>query len=198
MKLVIVIAGNGRSPITSAAVRLLGSDQRVEIKSMLERPLVPSDLVDVDLLLSAGHTHYIGREVREAPRLGTVGLHPSLLPRYRGSHPLWWALRNGESETGVTVYRLGAGFDEGPVLDQRRVAILPGDTWGSLYRRALAEVGPLLSRLLDELIATDAIPAGIAQDERLASTFRAPHPFEMHAWRAWLRFRHILAVFGRG
>ena len=90
-----------------------------------------------DLLISAGHQYLIAPAEIAVARLGTVGLHPALLPRYRGSHPLWWALHNHETEAGITLYRLDAGIDTGPIIAQRVVPILPGDTFRSLYLRTV-------------------------------------------------------------
>lgn len=67
------------------------------------------------------------------PRLGTLNVHASLLPQYRGAAPINWALINGEIETGVTTFRLQHAIDTGDVLLQEAVAIRPEDDFGSLY-----------------------------------------------------------------
>ena len=74
------------------------------------------------------------------PRLGSVNLHPSLLPAYRGAAPIVWALFNGETETGVTTFLLNRRVDAGDILLQRRVPIDPDETAGELEAR-LAELG---------------------------------------------------------
>jgi methionyl-tRNA formyltransferase len=133
-----------------------------------------------DILLSAAHQHLLREPELGAARLGSVGLHPALLPRYRGSHPLWWALRNGETEAGLTLYVLDRGIDTGPVIDQRAVPILPGDTFGALYRRTVAHVGPMLDALIAGVAATGRLPEATAQDDRLATVYRAPTERELH------------------
>jgi methionyl-tRNA formyltransferase len=76
-------------------------------------------------------------------RLGTVNVHASLLPRYRGPAPIEWAILNGDSETGVTVMQMDAGVDTGPILAQQTVPISSRDTAAQLEQR-LAEVGATL------------------------------------------------------
>lgn len=78
------------------------------------------------------------------PPLGTVNVHASLLPQYRGAAPINWAIINGETETGVTTFRLKHEIDTGNILMQQKVAILPEDNIGSLYQKLMEEGGKLL------------------------------------------------------
>ncbi|NOZ23747.1 MAG: methionyl-tRNA formyltransferase [Planctomycetes bacterium] len=96
-------------------------------------------------------------ELLHVPEHGFVNVHPSLLPRYRGAAPITWAVVNGEKETGVTIIRLVAAIDAGPILLQRATGILPGETAGELYDR-LADMG---AGLLVEAVA--AIENGTAE-----------------------------------
>jgi methionyl-tRNA formyltransferase len=91
------------------------------------------------------------RSLLALPRLGSVNLHPSLLPAYRGAAPIVWALFNGEGETGVTTFRLNPRVDAGDLLLQERVAIDPEETAGELEER-LRELGAdLMVRTFDGL-----------------------------------------------
>ncbi len=81
--------------------------------------------------------------------LPMLNVHPSLLPRWRGAAPIERAIMTGDAETGVTIIRVGAGYDSGPIALQDRVAIAPGEDYGSLATR-LAELGAeLIVRALD-------------------------------------------------
>lgn len=71
------------------------------------------------------------------PRLGTVNLHGSLLPRYRGAAPIHWAVINGDQETGVSTFQLKHEIDTGDILLQARTAISLSDTTGSVYERLM-------------------------------------------------------------
>ncbi len=81
-----------------------------------------------EMLIVAGWYHMIPRAVREVAPLGAIGLHASLLPKYRGNAPLVWALINGERRTGVTLFHLGTGVDDGDIIASREFTIGPDDT----------------------------------------------------------------------
>jgi len=75
------------------------------------------------------------RRLLAVPRLGSVNLHPSLLPAYRGAAPIVWAVVNGETETGISTFLLNPRVDAGDILLQRRVSIGPDETAGELEAR---------------------------------------------------------------
>ena len=109
------------------------------------RTLAPDAMVVVayGLILSAA--------VLEVPRLGCFNIHASLLPRWRGAAPIARAVLAGDAESGVTIMRMDAGLDTGPMLLRESVAIAPAMTAGELHD-ALAPLGArLIVRALDEL-----------------------------------------------
>ena len=83
------------------------------------------------------------------PRLGSVNVHPSLLPAYRGAAPIVWALFDGCAETGVTTFLLNRRVDAGDILLQERVAIGGDETAGELEARLAEDGARLLVRSLD-------------------------------------------------
>ncbi len=87
----------------------------------------------------------------ETPPFGCINIHPSLLPRYRGAAPLQRALMNGESQTGVSIFRLVEAMDAGPVLASASLPIALSDTYGNLLEKS-AEKGGLLLREVLKLI----------------------------------------------
>ena len=92
------------------------------------------------------------------PPYGTVNLHPSLLPKYRGAAPINWTIINGEKETGVTIIKISRQIDGGGMLAQNKVSVLENETAGSLHDR-LANIGAdLLLQTIDKL-ANDKITA---------------------------------------
>jgi methionyl-tRNA formyltransferase len=88
-----------------------------------------------------------------------INVHFSLLPAYRGAAPVERALMDGVEETGVTIMRMDAGLDTGPVLAKLAVPVEPGEDAGSLTARLAEAGGPLLVRVLDELAAGTLQPA---------------------------------------
>ena len=104
------------------------------------------------------------------PRLGTLNLHGSLLPQYRGAAPIQWAVMNGETETGCTTFRLKHEIDTGEVLGQHKMSIAPNETAGELYERMMHEGADLLVRTLDLLEEEKVEP--IAQEELITSELK--------------------------
>src|SRR5262249_14935064 len=93
--------------------------------------------------------------VRDVPGRGSLTVHASLLPRYRGAAPIAWTLIRGERETGITTFRMDAGMDTGPILLQRATPIDPEETAGELADR-LSRLGA--ETLLEALAALDELP----------------------------------------
>ncbi|MBS0201321.1 MAG: methionyl-tRNA formyltransferase [Planctomycetes bacterium] len=114
--------------------------------------------LQADLFVVAAYGQMLSIAVLETPRLGTINIHASLLPRYRGATPIHAAILNGDVETGVTIIQIEPKMDAGPMLGEVRTKILPGETTGQLEER-LAELAiPLVFRVIDEIEAGVARP----------------------------------------
>ena len=88
-----------------------------------------------DLALVIAYGRILPRDVLEAPRLGCLNLHASLLPRYRGAAPIQWALIQGETETGISLMQMDEGLDTGPVFSKHSLPIGLAETAGELAER---------------------------------------------------------------
>ena len=121
-----------------------------------------------DVFVVFAYNKIFRKEVLDIPRLGIVGVHPSFLPAYRGPSPFATALLNGETETGVTLYRLDVGVDDGPIIAKSKpVAITTDDTFQSLAEK-LTDVGAeLLIETLPKFVAGEIMPQ--PQDESRAT-----------------------------
>lgn len=93
-----------------------------------------------DAMIVAAYGLILPQSVLDAPRLGCLNIHASLLPRWRGAAPIHRAIEAGDVQTGVTIMQMDAGLDTGDMLLVERVAIEPGDTTGSLHDK-LAQLG---------------------------------------------------------
>jgi len=93
-----------------------------------------------DLYIVAAFGQILPQSVLDQPRYGTLNIHASLLPKYRGADPIAETILQGDKETGISIMLLDAGVDTGPVLLQRSLVIADGDTTSSLTVR-LAEIG---------------------------------------------------------
>lgn len=93
-----------------------------------------------DVGIAVAYGRILPKSVFAAPRLGSMNVHFSLLPKYRGAAPMQWALVHGETKTGVTSFWLEEGLDSGPIFAQHEIAIEEQDEVGSL-RKKLIELG---------------------------------------------------------
>ncbi|UCC43813.1 MAG: methionyl-tRNA formyltransferase [Candidatus Zixiibacteriota bacterium] len=116
------------------------------------------------------------RRLFELPARGSINIHASLLPKYRGAAPINWAIINGERSTGLSSFFLKKSVDTGDVICQEEISIGDDDTYDSLSYRMSRQAGPFLVRTLDLIESDDYTP--IPQDNSLAT--RAPKitPFD--------------------
>ena len=120
-----------------------------------------------DLMVVVAYGLILPQVVLDIPRLGCINSHASLLPRWRGAAPIQRAVQAGDAESGVTVMRMEAGLDTGPMLLKVSTPISADDTGGTLHDR-LAELGP--PAVLEAIAGLDAgtLP-GEVQDDALAT-----------------------------
>ena len=147
-------AGRGQKPRPSPvhrAAETLGIPVRTpeRLKSPEEQAAFAALGADVAVVVAYGLI--LPQPVLDAPRLGCLNIHASLLPRWRGAAPIHRAIMAGDAETGVAIMQMQAGLDTGPVLAEARTPIGPEDTTADLHDR-LAEMGAaLIGDVMDRL-----------------------------------------------
>ena len=159
--------GHPVDPIKSAASEL-GVDVFQPRRMRSARAIEDFRSLDADLGVMAFVTDFVAMEILEAPRLGTIQYHPSLLPRHRGPSSINWPIIFGETETGLTIFWPDDGLDTGPVLLQKRVPIGPDDTLGSVYFGQLFPLGVEAMVESVDLVRRGEAPR-IVQDESQAT-----------------------------
>ena len=157
-------AGRGRRP-TPSPVYTLAAAADIEVRTPMQLLDEASRLARFDCLLVAAYGLLLPPIVLNAPTLGCLNVHASLLPRWRGASPVERAIMAGDTETGVSIMQIDAGLDTGPVFRRSRLP-LAGDATGSSVSNALAELGA--DTLLEVL---DALPNIVPrrQDHRRAT-----------------------------
>jgi methionyl-tRNA formyltransferase len=113
-----------------------------------------------DMMVVAAYGLILPQEALDIPALGSLNIHASLLPRWRGAAPIQRAILAGDTTTGISIMRMEAGLDTGPVLLERAVSIDAGDTTGSLTEK-LAQMGA--EALVEALARIDSLTP-VAQD----------------------------------
>jgi len=125
-----------KKTVTTANVSVLQPPRIKDPQAIEEiRALTP------DVIVVMAYGQILPRDVLEIPKIASLNLHASLLPRWRGAAPIQAAIAVGDRETGITVMYMDEGLDTGDILLQRTIDILPDDTGGSLQDR-LAQIAP--------------------------------------------------------
>lgn len=104
-----------------------------------------------EIIVVSGWYHLIGSKILQMPRYGVIGLHSSLLPKYRGGAPLVWQMINGEEYTGITLFYMDEGVDSGDIIGQKRIKIEYLDTINTLYNKVDIEGIKLLKEGLNNI-----------------------------------------------
>lgn len=134
---------------------------------------------DLDLIIVCGYKYIIPKEIFSLPQYGTINIHPSLLPRYRGQHVINWAIINGETETGVTLHYIDETLDTGDIIVQKVIPIYFEDTAKELHDRVYVESCKLLKQLIVYLKEGKALRRK-GQNSSNASFFKPRKPEDGH------------------
>jgi methionyl-tRNA formyltransferase len=151
-------------------------------------------LPPADVMVVIAFGQKIAPHIVDHPRLGSINLHGSRLPKYRGAAPINWAIINGESITGNSVIRVAAKMDAGAILGMSAVPIGPLDTAGEVHDRLALDGIALIDRVLEQL-ATGSAPEAPQDDSRATA---APKLKREHARIDWTRPARDIANQIRG
>lgn len=149
----VAVPEDDRSPAGGAPPEIVAIARRAGVP-VVPIPNLQSAAVEAiaayapDLIVVACFPWRLPRALRDLPRYGCLNLHPSLLPKGRGPEPIFWTLRRGERQTGVTLHQIDAGFDSGPVLAQATVPVPFGVRAPALEHHLMTLGGDLLVDLL--------------------------------------------------
>lgn len=109
-------------------------------------------LPNLHLIIVSDYALKLPPKLLELPQFGALNIHPSLLPAYRGPSPVQWSILRGEKKTGVSIIRMSEEFDQGAIIAQKEILILPQDTQETLYQRCFQEGAKLLLKIIPHWI----------------------------------------------
>ena len=124
---------------------------------------------DADLFVTASYGQIIKQNILEIPKFGTVNVHASLLPKYRGPAPIQWAIMNGEKKTGITIMKTDIGLDTGDIYFSREISIENEDTSTSVFSKMATLGVECINEFLENFDRYK--DAHIPQDEKKASYY---------------------------
>ena len=190
-------AGRGRQ-LQGSAVKQYAVDKGLPLLQP-EKMKAPSFLEELKALNADLQVVVAFRMMPEVvwnmPPMGTINVHGSLLPQYRGAAPINWAIINGETETGVTTFKLKHEIDTGDILLQQKVDILPGDNAGTMHDK-LMEAGASLLVTTVKGLAAGTLPE--IPQSNAAQIKHAPKIFKEHTLINWAESVAEINNFVRG
>ena len=164
------LGGRGRKEVIQSAVFNYASEHQLPMlqPATLKGPkfLARINALNADLFVVVAF-RMMPEVLWSVPPFGTINLHGSLLPAYRGAAPINWAIIKGEKETGVTIFLLDKKIDTGRILHQKKVIIKAEDNFGALYDKLKIIGANELKTCVENIAAGNIIP--LEQDENRAS-----------------------------
>ena len=107
--------------------------------------------LDIDLIVTCAFGQILPKEVLDLPKCGCVNVHASILPKYRGSAPIEYAIMNGDSETGVTIMYMDEGMDTGDIISISKLPIEANDTGGTIHDKLSLLGRDTLEKVLEDI-----------------------------------------------
>lgn len=147
-------AGRGqkeRPSAVQACAESLGLEVRTPTSLRTPEAQAAFAELQADIAVVAAYGLILPQAILDAPRLGCINIHGSLLPRWRGAAPIQRAIMDGDSETGITIMQMEAGLDTGPMLTKRAVAITPTTTAAILHDQLAALGAEMVVEALNSL-----------------------------------------------
>jgi len=166
--------GRSRSKLEAPPIKAIALEEAIPVLQP-ERPrgddfIAQIAALEPDISVVVAYGHILQPNVIELPRLGTLNIHASLLPAFRGAAPIQAAIREGLTETGVTIMRMIKALDAGPIILQAKTPIPNDETFGELQVR-LAEMGALA--LIEALALIDIGKATETPQDDSRATYAA-------------------------
>lgn len=120
-----------------------------------------------DLFIVAAYGKIIPQSILDIPKHGTLNIHYSLLPKYRGASPIQAAILNGDEISGTSIIKMDAKLDHGPIVTAKKIRLSDQDTFQSLNTKMTEETIPLLIRIIPEFAGGKISP--VVQDDAIAT-----------------------------
>lgn len=141
-------------------IAFLGTPDFVQpIKDALAKHFTIVDsLNEADLAVVAAYGKILTKEELNAPKYGSINVHPSLLPKYRGPSPIQSAILNGDKVSGISIIKMDEEMDHGPLLYQESLELSDMDTFDSLSKKMFLRAAEVLPKIIEDFIAGNTTP----------------------------------------
>ena len=143
--------GRSKKPVSNSVNKFCQA-QKLPCLELVSLTQIPSSITQPDLIITADYGLKILPVWLKLPQHGSLNLHPSLLPKYRGAAPVPWAILTGESHTGISIINMTEKVDRGPIIAQQTTPISQTDTSPILLKRCFTLGAKILIEILPEYI----------------------------------------------
>jgi len=140
---------------TQPLIKALRQAKNIELLHLYQKINQPTK---ADVFIVADFGYILSKKIIKMPKYGSLCLHPSLLPKYRGASPVQYAIINGEKETGLTIFQMDEKVDHGPIIAQLKEKIKNDDTAETLYQRLFTRGAQLLIKILPQYLREEIKP----------------------------------------
>lgn len=144
-----------KKELVPSPVKVLAESYNIPVfqPTKLRLDYEPLKSLNIDLIVTCAYGQILSKDVLDIPKLGCVNVHASILPNYRGSAPIQWALFNNDKKTGITIYYMDEGMDSGDIIKINEIPITDDDNVGTLHDK-LSNLGvetlkEVLPKILD-------------------------------------------------
>lgn len=156
--------------LTPSPIKILGEENNIQIfepEKLDATFLEDINALNIDLFVVAAYGKIIPQMILDIPRLGSINIHPSLLPLYRGPSPIQTALLNGDKESGISIIKMDEKMDHGPIISQWEFPIQPNDTFAKLRVSMFKGAALKLPAIINDFAKKKLIPT--PQDDSKAT-----------------------------
>jgi methionyl-tRNA formyltransferase len=141
--------------LTPSPVKVFAQEHKISVlqPNKLSESVAELKELNADLFIVAAYGKIIPNHILELPKFGALNIHPSMLPKYRGSTPIQSTLLNGDETSGITFMKMDAKMDHGPILHQIPFTLEKTDTFEWLMQTKFAQAANVLPHVIDEYVA---------------------------------------------
>lgn len=142
--------------LTATPVKTFAQEQNISVvtpEKFTSETIEHLQNLNPDLFIVAAYGKIIPNDILAIPKYGTINIHPSLLPHYRGPTPLQTALLNGDTNTGITFMQMDKEMDHGPILHQIPVTVEATDTFDWLMQCTFSQAAQILPHIIEEYVS---------------------------------------------
>lgn len=160
----------GRKKIlTPSPVKTLALKENIPVLTPIKLKEEYQSILDYkpDLIVTCAYGKIVPKEILDYPKFGCINIHASILPKYRGSAPMQWAIINGEKETGITLMYMDEGMDTGDIIDISKIEILESDDIGTIHDKMSLIGSKILEKNFNDIITNNI--KRIKQDDSKAT-----------------------------